>query len=222
VGVADTLRSVPRRLRDSVRQEGLWRFVARAAASPVYRAAALQLIPFEQELQEPGARPPSLAVRVAEEADMELVAGIRPQRSPDVLRRRLLSGHKCFVSLVDDRLASVRWVRTDIVDLDYLGLVLPLGGDEVSTYEVFAEPAYRHLQVRKAAVDFYYRYYLERGFHAIVGYTIPGRKPFGRHNPYRVATIRTLRLGPFRKFWVRICGPQAECWRERLRDLRWA
>ena len=222
MGVTGKLRSVPRRLKDSIRQEGLWRFIARAAASPVYRAADFQLIPFEHELQEPGGRPPSLAVRIAEETDMELVAGLRPQRSPEALRRRLLSGHNCFISLVDGRLASVRWVRTDVVDLDYLGVVLPLGGDEISTYEVFASPAYRHLQVRKAAVDFYYRYYLERGFHAIAGYAIPGRKPFGRDDPFSVATIRTLRLGPLRKFWVRTYGPQAAYWRERLKELRWA
>ena len=30
-----------------------------------------------------------------------------------------------------------------------------------------------------------------------------------------------LRLGPLRKFWVRTCGPQAESWRERLKELRW-
>jgi len=43
-----------------------------------------------------------------------------------------------------------------------------------------------------------------------------------RSLPRRIAVLRVLRLGPFRKFWVRTYGPQAEYWRERLKELRWA
>ena len=45
-------------------------------------------------------------------------------------------------------------------------------------------------------------------------------RPFGVvRRPHRVAEIRTLCLGRFRKFWVRTYGPQAGYWRERLKEL---
>jgi hypothetical protein len=40
VGVAGTLRSLTRRIRDSVDQEGLWAFLLRAAVSPVAHSRA--------------------------------------------------------------------------------------------------------------------------------------------------------------------------------------
>ena len=43
-----------------------------------------------------------------------------------------------------------------------------------------------------------------------------------RSLPRRIAVLRVLRLGPFRKFWVQTYGPQAEYWLERLKELRWA
>ena len=41
------------------------------------------------------------------------------------------------------------------------------------------------------------------------------------HGAVYVATIRTFRLGPFRKLWVKTYGPQAEYWKERPMELRW-
>ena len=89
-------------------------------------------------------------------------------------------------------------------------------------YEVFTNPAYRHFQVRRPVREAKEKRYAARGFRLQLGYSIAGRKPFGRNDPYLTATAHTFRLSPLRKFWVRTYGPQAEYWRERLKELRWA
>ncbi len=64
--------------------------------------------------------------------------------------------------------------------------------------------------------------WLSRGFHTRLGVAAMGRAPYGKNRPHIVATIHTLRVGPFRKFWAKTYGPQADYWRERLKELRWA
>ena len=100
--------------------------------------------------------------------------------------------------------------------------MLPLQEDEIYMCELFTNPSYRRKGVRYQAPQLHRKQYSSRGFRTIVGFAPPARKPFGAARRYHVAVIRTLRLGPLRRFWVKTYGPQAEYWRERLKELRWA
>ena len=71
------------------------------------------------------------------------------------------------------------------------------------------------------AGHFIQEHYSSKGGSLAFGFVSGQRRPFGP-SPHRVAIIRTLRLGPIRKFWVKTYGTQAEYWRERLKELRWA
>ncbi len=89
-------------------------------------------------------------------------------------------------------------------------------------YEVFTNPVYRHLRVRRPVREAKEKWYHARGFRLQLGYSIAGRKPFGKNDPYLAANVHTFRLGPFRRCWVETYGPQADYWRERLKELMWA
>ena len=216
------IRSWRRRIRDSVHQEGFWRFLFRAARAPVYREAHVDSVPLQHEIEEDGEVVPDLTVRTAEEDDGAALIALRPEYRPEMLRARFRAGDACFISLVDECIASARWVSLRRVHLDYLGLVLPLQHGEIYIYEVFTRPEHRAKVVRKATSHALQEHYRSLGFRSNLGYVIPWRKPFGPDFRFRVATIRILRLGPLRKFWVRTYGPQADYWRERLKELRWA
>jgi len=216
-----SLLSWPRRVRDSARQEGALRFAVRAALSPVYRWAWVRTQPLDHPLHEPGEPPTSLELRWATQDDIPALLSLRREYRPETLRSRFADGQACFLSLVDGQIASVRWVNTAAVEMDYLGLALSLTDDELCVYEVFARPALRRLQVRRSAWDMVVRHYLQRGRGNTVDYVIPGRKPFGRDRTYVVGSVHVLRLGPWRLYWSRACGPKAAYWRQRLEELRW-
>jgi len=216
-----SLPSWPRRVRDSARQEGALRFAVRAALSPVYRWAWVRTQPLDHPLDEPGEPPSSLELRWATEADIPALITLRRQYRPDALRARFAAGQTCLLSLVDGQVASVRWVNAATMDMEYLGLALPLVDDEICVYEVYARPALRHLQVRRRAWEMVVRHYLQRGKRHTVDYVIPGRKPFGRDRTYVVGSVHVLRLGPWRFHWSRAPGPEAAHWRQRLRTLGW-
>lgn len=178
--------------------------------------------PLERDFWEPVGRSTDLQVRLATEEDIEALCALRPQLSAQTISSRLADGQDCYLAVVGGALAFAYWIRTEIADIDHLHLVLTLKKEELYMYEVFTNPAYRHLQVGRPVREARERRYAARGFRLQLGYSVPGFKPFGRNDPLRVATIRTLRLGPLRKFWVKAYGPQAEYWRERLKELRWA
>ena len=222
MGIAGILRSLPRRLRDTVHQEGAARLLLRSLVAPVYRRVVLRIAPLEDDFWEPGERPPGLVARLATEDDIEAIRAIRPHCSARTLQTRLREGQSCFLAVVDGEIAAIFWIRTDIADIDYLGLVLHLAEGEMYMYEVFTNPVFRHLQVRRPVREAKEKWYAARGFRVQLGYSIAGRKPFGRNDPYLAADVSVLRLGRIRKFWVRTYGPQAEYWRGRLKELRWA
>ncbi len=218
MGLTGTLRSLPRRLRDSVEQEGALRLSLRTALSPVYRAAVLRwenIYPNAEVAVEVHQRP-------ATRDDVEVMLALRPQYSAGAVRSRLRSGDQCFLSFMADELVSWRWVSTGRATIRDLGLVLPLREEEVYVSEVYTFPSYRRSGVQRASRLAFDRRCDQVGVRMKVSAATPGRKPFGRGDPWRVATVRTLRLGPLRKFWVKTYGPKAEYWQERLKELRWA
>jgi hypothetical protein len=217
-----SIRSWPRRIRDAVGLEGPWRLILRVLVSPVYGAVGVHVQPLECEPYELGPLPAPTGIRKMTADDIEALLAFRPEYRREELWERLRSGHECFMSLVGDDLASCRWICTGEARVGSLGLVLPLRRDEVFLYEVYTHANYRGRRINREAWNAMVDEYLGRGALALVGFTTVGRKPYGRNDRRNVATIRSLRLGPFKRFWVRTYGPQAESWSERLRELRWA
>ena len=163
-----------------------------------------------------------VTVRIATEDGLGALVALRPEHDQAALRARMRGGHTCVLSLVDGELASARWACTGEAPLTGLGLVLPLEEGELSVYERFVHPAHRLKYVGRPARNALEEYFLKQGFRSIVSYATLGRRPYGKGHPDSVATIRSLCLGPFKRFWVRTYGPQAEYWSERLKELRWA
>jgi len=124
--------------------------------------------------------------------------------------------------VLDNTSVAFCWATVGEARLGDTRLALSLRGDELLQYDVFVHPAHRGAGVFNAVSRAFEVEWLRRGFHTRVGVAAMGRAPYAKNHPYIVATIRTFRLGPFRKIWVRAYGPDAEYWRERLKELRWA
>jgi GNAT superfamily N-acetyltransferase len=212
------IRSWPRRIRDSLRQEGTRSALMRFLLSPVYRAAAVLVRPIDVHFDE---RSP-VQTRPMSEDDAEAMAKQRLEYDPAALKQRLRRGHRCFLSVVSGDIVSWRWVSTGKAEMGELDLVLPLREDEIYTYDFYTVPGARGKQVGRSARRALDEEYQSRGFHTVVSIAALGRGPYGAGNRWQAATIRTLRLGPFRKVWVKTYGPHAERWRETLKELRWA
>jgi GNAT superfamily N-acetyltransferase len=213
-----SIRSWPRRIRDSIEQEGLWPTLARALTAPAYQGVMIMSKPIE--LERIALAP--VVVRPASLDDIDALVRLRREYKPSALRSRFLEGHRCFVSIVEGGVVACIWGRTEAVMMGGPALVLPLQEDEASLYDFYTDPRYRGGGVGDASHHALKQELLARGYRKMVGYATPGRRPYGRDNPACVATVRVMRLGPFRKFWVETYGPQAEYWRERLKELRWA
>ena len=217
MGLAHVLRSLPRRFGDSVEQEGWRRFLLRSAASPVYRAGALNVRPLEH--MEGGGS--SLDVGLATPADIPALVALRPEYRPQQLMCRLKRGEECLLAFAGDALVGSRWTAQGQAHMDWLRLVLPLGEHELYAYEIYVHPAQRRRGVSGALTRAYHERYLALGFETTFSFASLGRRPFGKRDPHTVATVHTLRLGPYRTFWLRTRGPEGERWRQRLGALTW-
>jgi len=219
VGAGMSIRSWPRRVRDSVNQEGLGSFALRMLLRPVYRAVVFRVVP---DMERPSG-PAPVTTRLASEQDTTSIARLRRSYSVEAVLARLRAGEECHLYLLEDQIAGFRWVSRQRGFLEDLGLMLPLLPDEVWMYEGYVHPAYRRAGVHRAARAVFDRLCVREGIRRKLGIATLGRRPFGRKdNPFSVATIRTVRLGPMRKLWVKAYGPEAEYWRARLKELRWA
>jgi len=212
-----SLRAWLRRIRDSVKQEGAARSALRALASPTYRAEVLRARPLRIGVDLP---PFSTGVRLARREDLPALAALNLRRSVRDFEERLAAGDDCLLLLVDGSVAGYMWASMRQARLSRLAL--PLRPDEMFSYEMYIHPAHRRRRLPLIIWPALEEWYRPAGVCTIVNAATLGRVPWGTRIQARVAVIRTLRLGPFRKFWVKNYGPEAEYWRERLRELRWA
>jgi len=214
-----SIRSWPRRIRDSIEQEGVWRLLFRMALSPVYEAGALRAEPLLRQRDFPHTH---ATVRSAGEVDMAALVALRPECTLENLRSRLGDGHECGLALVNGMVVGCLWACAGAAPLGSFGLILPLRQHEAYLYDTYVHPANRRKDVNTAIRRHLDEKYWHAGFTTHVDFATLGRKPWGRNDRHLVATIRVLRLGPFRKLWVRTCGPKAGYWQGRLKELRWA
>jgi len=217
IGVIRAVRSWPRRVKDSVSQEGLGSFALRMVLWRAYRAGVILAKPLA-----PPAGQADVQLRVASTDDVLALLAVRSVYTAETLQSWLRDGEECILGLVNGAIAAHRWVKTGIFRMPHLGLLLDLREDEISVHDVYVMPDFRGRGITAAANHTFDAPYLERGFRMEFSYATAGRGPWGRGHAYGIASIRTLRLGPFRKFWVKALGPEAEYWQERLKELRWA
>jgi len=219
VSLFGTLRGLPRRISDSVQREGFARFALRALLSPCYREVGLRAQQYSQADCPTGPRREDVMVAPCDDIS-EITRSFSDLDHQDV-RERITSGERCFVAKVDGEPAGLGWVSVTAAHIDPLRLSLPLRGRELFSHGLYVRASQRNAGAGRAIVDAVDMWAWEDGLRTHLSFVILGRRPFGKNVRYHVATIRTLRLGPFRKFWVSTYGPQAGYWRERLNELRW-
>ena len=220
MSLGGTIRSLPRRFRDSLKQEGFVSSVLRAILRPFYRAIVLGLVPLELHLRD--AALPGVSLHDVTEKDTAALIALRPEYTGDKIQARLSQGQKCCAIVFEETTVGCIWASTGEVRFEDVGLALPLRPDEVVTYEVYVDPAHRHAGVYGTARRAFDERCWDQGCRRRITFSTLGRRPFGvKGRPLQFAAIRTLHLGPFRRLWVSTYGPQAEYWRERLKELRW-
>jgi len=215
------IRSWPRRIRDSFEQEGLLPPVLRAVLRPFYRAAVLGLVPLELHLRDTPL--PGVSLHDVTEKDVAALIALRPEYTGEKIRGRLRQGQRCCAIVLEETTVGCIWASTGEARVEDIGLALPLRPEEVVTYEVYVDPAHRRGGVYGTARRAFDQRCWDQGYRRRITFSTLGRRPFGvKGRPLQFAAVRTVGLGPFRKLWVRTYGPQAEYWRERLKELRWA
>jgi len=213
------IRSWPRRIRDSIEREGFAPFIIRALLSPCYGEVGLRAQQYSEA--ELGGASRRDDVVVAPSDDTSEITRSFPGLDRQKVAHRLSSGERCFVAKVCGEAAGHGWVSTTVAHIHPLALSLPLQDRELFTYGLNVRVSRRHAGAGGAIVDAVDTWAQESGLRTHLSFVTLGRRPFGKNARDHVATIRTLRLGPFRKFWVKTYGPQEEYWRGRLKELRW-
>jgi hypothetical protein len=159
VGATGTLKSLPRRVVDSVRQEGGVRFAWRALMSPVYRAEVLRVRPLRLGVEPPS---PSAEVRLASKEDLPALVVLNPRRSVGEFEKRLAAGDDCLIMLDAGAPRGYMWASTRQAYLNG-ALVLPLRADEVFSYDMYIHPLYRRRRLRLVAWAAYEERYWPAG-----------------------------------------------------------
>ena len=130
-----TLRSWPRRIRDSVRQEGLPQAALRLALSPLYRSMVFTVRPLATG--DAGGQLATVAGGFATQGDIDTLARLNPRFAPAALRARLEGGERCYLASIDGKTVSCRWVRSGEARLGERDPVLRLCPDEAYVYQIY-------------------------------------------------------------------------------------
>jgi GNAT superfamily N-acetyltransferase len=106
-------------------------------------------------------------VTVADAAGVERVAALAPTRPREAIRRSRDAGHVCTCAFWNGELAGFGWEARDASFLFYgeelQSRVLPLGRDEVHTYDLYVLPPFRARGVARAMKSHQQRRLLEGG-----------------------------------------------------------
>lgn len=149
---------------------------------------------------------------IGEEA-LESWSGLNAEADPEVARKRMRAGERCFVAWDGPRIVSDRWVVAGSVYIEYLGRMLDLASDEVYIKGTFTHPEYRGRGVAAAALTRLHRQLSAEGYRRSVILIVPENRPaFGtayKSGYRRVALLGRARIGPWRRHFTRPIGPQA-------------
>jgi GNAT superfamily N-acetyltransferase len=148
----------------------------------------------------------ALGLRFLEQADADDYARLRPGVAATAVRQRL-EHEQCFGAWHDGRLVSARWVASGSAEIEYLGRVLALAEGEVWISDTFTDPAYRGHDVSPAAGAALARALAAEGVVRQLGGVLPenplGVRAYEQAGYRRVGTVGYLRIGPWRRDFVR-------------------
>ena len=197
-----TARSVLRRAREVLRDDGLRALWFKVLGETVYRRVSLVRLPIDP--------PPPLTESTVDTSfgfvgpdEIDALTRLRPDVARKEVERRLARGDRCWAARRNGDIVSTRWVASGSAWIEYLGVEVPLRPDEVFLYETYTAPAYRGLGLSPAAGTRLTRALRAEGWMSILGGVVPENAAALRaasKTGYReVGSVGVVRLGPRRR-----------------------
>lgn len=184
----------------AVRERGF-----RGACLRALRASYGQLILCERILSEPVAEAragTSVTVALLSIEDLHEYLAFHKTAEPTDIRRRFLTGHKCFVARHGDSIASIAWASPVTAHVGYLSLAIQLADDEMYVYGSYTAPCYRNRNIPAVRGNEMVRHFRDLGYSRLIAGVIPTNKPAFRPiekiGYRRFGRIATVRLGAWR------------------------
>lgn len=143
-----------------------------------------------------------MTVGLLEPRHMDAYARLRPDQTTAAIRRRLETGHQCFIVWHEAHIIHAAWTATGRTMIEYLARELILPPDEVYVYDAFTAPAFRGRgasPLRAAALGEHYR---ARGYRSALTAVHPenttGFRPLEKVGARRVSVIGYIGIGSWR------------------------
>lgn len=134
-------------------------------------------------------------------------AAVRRDQESGEPAARLRRGERCWTARLDGRIVNVRWVTTVAAPIDYLGITLALAADEAYIYDEYTSPEHRRLGVAAVASMRLAHVLADEGHERVLTAALPEntvalhmREKAGYR---RAGVIRSFRIGPWRRVFVR-------------------
>ena len=198
--------NVFRRALRVLRDEGWKSFAFKVAGELGYR----RMVIVEHRLDNPiPPFTPRLAVRngLLRLSDLDAYRAFRPDSDRAEIVRRLDTGELCFVAWHEGEIVSACWTALKPVHIDFIDCESGLLEGDAYIYDKFTSPAHRGRRLGNAVRAHQLGHLRAMGRIRAVGAIVPENRvslheSLG-HGFRPVGMIRTIRLGPWRRIFVR-------------------
>jgi len=150
-----------------------------------------------------------LHLRQASSEDLDLLQGLKPEKSAETIHARFRRGDLCFVTIdADGKLAHCRWVTVERTHIPELDRYVALSPGHVYFYDGYTRPDLRRRGIDGAMREFIFKTMRAAGYRKIYSY-VRGDNPIGLR-----ASRRWQR--PVGRLWylrLRGLGPLVIRWR---------
>jgi hypothetical protein len=153
-----TPRSLARRVRAVLREEGMRSLWMRALSESIYR----RMLVLEGTLADPPPwlePPEGVEFAPLQPGEIDEYLRLRPDQRRGELEARLASGHVCFAARDRGRLVQTCWFAPDAAWIEYLDWELPLAPGEAYVYDFYALPSARGRHLFRAQVSAMYAFF---------------------------------------------------------------
>ncbi len=193
------------RLADIWRREGAKGLWFRALARLGYRRWHRYVRP----LAEPAtAGPPGVPIEIVtlEAAGAAEYVALRADATEAEYRQRRRAGQACWAARHSGRLAAVKWVRCDAIEVPYLRRAFPLAPGEIYLHDMYTSPQLRGRHVQSVLSAGIFAHYRARGYDRAVALVSPANRSsiasMTRTGYRRSGWASLWQLGPLR--WERL------------------
>jgi hypothetical protein len=188
---------VAARLIDAARREGLRGLWWRTLSATVYR----RLVVAAREIDQ---GPPPARARLALEFEYLTLDGLgeymrlRPDANAAEVERRLRAGRRCALARHRGEIVSVRWLSTDVAEIDYLGLAFEVPPGVLYLYDYYTSPSARRHGIAAARWSILHEEYRRARVRRLIGAIMPentgGRGAVSSAAYRTVGTVGCVRL----------------------------